>query len=102
MPDLSGFVRIGGQVRRLNNYDGGLVVNIGLAFTSFLWRRKFFENSCNRIARRGTYYLNVRCSLKSRLRGRESLGSSSNDPRADDGPARGNRLNLGELRHITR
>jgi hypothetical protein len=23
MPDLSGFVRIGGQVRRLNNYDGG-------------------------------------------------------------------------------
>jgi len=68
-------------IRSLSRFIGILThhfVNIGSAFTSFLWRRKFFENSCNRIARRGTYYLNVRCSLKSRLRGRESLGSSSN------------------------
>src|SRR5436190_20995554 len=64
-------------------------VNIHVTQTSSLWPQNFFENICNRISPRGTYSLNVRCSLKAGYEVENHWAPPRVIPRADDGPALG-------------
>src|SRR5436190_19544765 len=78
-------------------------VNIHVTQTSSLWPRNFFENICNRISPRGTYSLNVRCSLKAGSRSRiiglllEWSPGRTTDPPWGDRPR-----NTGTLSYIQR